>query len=88
MKGREKMRFIVCGDALFSSRNLAKRLDKTLVERLQNADGGFVNAEFCTPEPTTPPACGRGCMTSVRPATLSECRSESEDGRICQQPHG
>lgn len=38
MKGREKMRFIVCGDALFSSRNLAKRLDKTLVERLQNAD--------------------------------------------------
>ena len=32
------MRFIVCGDALFSSRNLAKRLDKTLVERLQNAD--------------------------------------------------
>lgn len=25
-----------------------------------------------TPEPTTPPACGRGCMTSVRPATLSE----------------
>ena len=66
------MRFIVCGDALFSSRNLAKRLDKTLVERLQNADGGFVNAEFCTPEPTTPPACGRGYMTSVRPATLSE----------------
>lgn len=66
------MRFIVCGDALFSSRNLAKRLDKTLVERLQSADGGFVNAEFCTPEPTTPPACGRGYMTSVRPATLSE----------------
>ena len=66
------MRFIVCGDALFSSRNLAKRLDKTLVERLQSADGGFVNAEFCTPEPTTPPACGRGYMTSVRPATLRE----------------
>lgn len=66
------MRFIVCGDALFSSRNLAKRLDKTLIERLQSADGGFVNAEFCTPEPTTPPACGRGYMTSVRPATLSE----------------
>ncbi len=66
------MRLIVCGDALFSSRNLASRLEPELVARLKSADGGFVNAEFCTPEPETPPACGRGYMTSVRPATLQE----------------
>ncbi|MGN0204668.1 MAG: CapA family protein [Coprococcus sp.] len=66
------MRFIVCGDALFSSRNLVQRLDKKLVNWLQDADGAFANAEFCTPEPETPPACGRGYMTSVRPATLDE----------------
>lgn len=72
MKGRKKMRFIVCGDALFSSRNLENRLDKKIVEKLKSADGGFVNAEFCTPNPETPPACGRGYMTSVRPATLKE----------------
>ena len=34
------------------------------------AEGNIL--EQGTPEPTTPPACGRGCMTSVRPATLSE----------------
>ena len=45
------MRFIVCGDALFSSRNLENRLDKKIVEKLKSADGGFVNAEFCTPNP-------------------------------------
>ena len=33
------------------------------------AEGNIL--EQGTPEPTTPPACGRGCMTSVRPATLS-----------------
>ena len=66
------MRFIVCGDSLFSSRNLAKRLDKKLIDWFQTADGAFTNAEFCTPEPGTPPACGRGYMTSVRPSTLDE----------------
>lgn len=66
------MRFIVCGDSLFSSRNLVKRLDKKLVDWFQTADGAFTNAEFCTPEPETPPACGRGYMTSVRPSTLDE----------------
>lgn len=66
------MRFIVCGDSLFSSRNLVKRLDKKLVDWFLEADGAFTNAEFCTPEPGTPPACGRGYMTSVRPATLDE----------------
>lgn len=51
------MRFIVCGDSLFSSRNLVKRLDKKLVNWFREADGAFTNAEFCTPEPETPPAC-------------------------------
>lgn len=66
------LRFVVCGDALFSSRHLEKRLEKSLVDWLKSADGAFVNAEFCTPGPTTPPACGRGYMTSVRPDTLDE----------------
>lgn len=68
------MRFIMCGDALYSSRNLAARLDPKIVAFLRNADGAFANAEFCTPEPQTPPACGRGYMTSVRPAALDELR--------------
>ena len=54
------MRFIACGDSLFSSRNLKKRLDQKLVSLLLAADGVFTNAEFCTPEPSTPPAAGRG----------------------------
>lgn len=66
------MRFVACGDSLFSSRNLAKRLDKKVVEYLKEADGVFSNAEFCTPRPETPPAAGRGYMTSVRPAVLDE----------------
>ena len=45
------MRFIVCGDSLFSSRNLVKRLDKKLVNWFQTADGAFTNSEFCTTEP-------------------------------------
>ena len=57
------MRFIVCGDSLFSSRNLVKRLDKKLVNWFREADGAFTNAEFCTPEPETPPACGRGSVS-------------------------
>lgn len=66
------MRFIACGDSLFSSRNLAERLDKRIVDILKGADGVFSNAEFCTPRPETPPAAGRGYMTSVRPSTLDE----------------
>lgn len=68
------MRFLACGDSLFSSRNLARRLDPAVVSCLQSADAAFTNAEFCTPKPTTPPACGRGYMTSVRPATLKKFR--------------
>ncbi|MDH2926009.1 CapA family protein [Lonepinella koalarum] len=66
------MRFIVCGDALFSSRNLAKRLEPKLIKLLKEADGCFVNAEFCTPKYDTPPAAGRGYITSVQAQTLDE----------------
>ena len=65
------MRIVLCGDALFSSRNLAERLDKRIVEILQSADAVFANAEFSTPKRTTPPGL---CMylTSVRQETLDE----------------
>ncbi len=66
------MRIIACGDALFSSRNLAKRLDKRLVAKLADADAVFANAEFCCPKHTTPPAAGRGYITAVKPETLDE----------------
>lgn len=66
------MKFIACGDMLFSSRNLAQRLDARLVKLLKSADVVFANAEFCTPERTTAPAIGRGFITSVRPETLKE----------------
>lgn len=66
------MRFVVCGDLLFSSRNLAKRLDQRIVRMLQEADVCFGNAEFCTPKRTTAPAIGRGYITSVDPGTLDE----------------
>ena len=69
------MRFIACGDSLFSSRNLKNRLNPQLVELLLSADGVFTNAEFCTPDPETPPAAGRGYMTSVRPSLLDEFAS-------------
>ncbi len=65
------MRVILCGDSLFSSRNLASRLDKRVVDLLKSADAAFTNAEFSTPKPTTPPGL---CMylTSVRQETLDE----------------
>ena len=65
------MRIVLCGDTLFSSRNLAKRLDQRIVNILQGADAVFANAEFSTPKDTTPPGL---CMflTSVRPETLDE----------------
>lgn len=65
------MRIVACGDSLFSSRNLANRLDKRVVDILQSADAAFTNAEFSTPKPTTPPGL---CMylTSVKPDTLDE----------------
>ena len=65
------MRIVACGDALFSSRNLARRLDRGLVRTMVEADIGFVNAEFCCPERTTPPA-PRRFITAVRPEVLDE----------------
>ena len=60
----EDMKIVLCGDLLFSSRNLANRLDSRIVEILQNADAAFCNAEFSTPKKNTPPGL---CMylTSV-----------------------
>ena len=65
------MRIIFCGEALFSSRNLAKRLDPGLVNMLREADAVYVNAEFCTPKPETPPGIGM-FLTSIRPEALDE----------------
>lgn len=58
------MKIVMCGDMLFSSRNLAKRLDPKVVKILQGADSVFANAEFSTPRLGTPPGL---CMflTSV-----------------------
>lgn len=65
------MKIVLCGDLLFSSRNLAQRLDPKLMALLQNADAVFANAEFSTPKRETPP--GR-CMylTSVPQDVLDE----------------
>lgn len=65
------MRVVLCGDLLFSSRNLRNRLDKRVVDLLTGADAVFANAEFSTPKRDTPPGL---CMylTSVRPETLDE----------------
>ncbi len=65
------MRMVLCGDALFSSRNLKNRIDKRIVDLLQGADAAFINAEFSAPKRDTPPGL---CMylTSVRPETLNE----------------
>ena len=67
------MRVIACGDALFSSRNLARRLDRRLVEAFTAADAVFANAEFCCPRPATPPA-PRRFTTAVKPEVLDELR--------------
>lgn len=65
------MKVVLCGDLLFSSRNLKNRLDKRIVDLLVEADAVFANAEFSTPKRDTPPGL---CMylTSVRPETLDE----------------
>ena len=39
------IRVVACGDALYSSRNLARRLDHRYVETLRSADAAFANAE-------------------------------------------
>jgi poly-gamma-glutamate capsule biosynthesis protein CapA/YwtB (metallophosphatase superfamily) len=65
------MRIVACGDALFSSTNLAGRLDPKLIDILKNADGTFANAEFICPKPTTPPA-PRRFITAVAPGAIDE----------------
>ena len=65
------MRIIACGDALFSSRNLARRLDPRLVDEFRRADAVFANAEFCCPLPDTPPA-PRRYTTAVNAEVLDE----------------
>jgi len=73
LKKREdcSMRIVCCGDALFSSRNLAARLDRKLVDELRRADAVFANAEFSCPKHDTPPM-PRRFITAVRPEVLDE----------------
>ena len=66
------MKIVLCGDSLFSSRNLSKRIDKRVVELLQSADAVFTNAEFSTPKHSRPPDPHGFYLTSVRPETLDE----------------
>lgn len=65
------MRVIACGDALYSSKNLVRRLDPRLVDTFQGADAAFANAEFCCPRHDTPPA-PRRYTTAVREELLDE----------------
>ncbi len=65
------MRVVACGDALFSSRNLARRLERKIVDEFAQADAGFANAEFCCPRHDTPPQ-PRRFTTAVRPDVLRE----------------
>ncbi|MEK3792185.1 CapA family protein [Paenibacillus sp. FSL R7-0204] len=66
------MKFLVSGDALFSSSNLDQTMDPELLQLLKGADEVFTNAEFVTPRLNTAPASGRGYQTSVRPKALDE----------------
>lgn len=68
------MRIVACGDALFSSTNLANRLDPRLIAILKDADGAFANAEFICPKPATPPA-PRRFITAVAPNAIDEMAS-------------
>ncbi|HZQ61579.1 MAG TPA: CapA family protein [Casimicrobiaceae bacterium] len=65
------MRLVACGDALYSSRNLVRRLDSRITTELLQADAAFANAEFCTPRRGTPPA-PRRFTTAVDPEVLDE----------------
>lgn len=68
------MRIVACGDALFSSTNLAQRLDPKLIQLLKDSDGTFANAEFACPRATTPPA-PRRFITAVSPGAIDELMS-------------
>lgn len=66
------MKLNLTGDSLFSSTNLKKRLDPQIVNLLGQAEVNFTNAEFTTPQDSTPPAAGRGYSTAVRANRLDE----------------
>jgi poly-gamma-glutamate synthesis protein (capsule biosynthesis protein) len=66
------MKFLITGDSLFSSSNLFKTIDPSVLLKLKEADEVFTNAEFVTPEKNTAPAAGRGYQTSLRPSALGE----------------
>ncbi|MBL8698218.1 MAG: CapA family protein [Alphaproteobacteria bacterium] len=68
------MRIVATGDSLFSSRNLAKRLDPALISTFAGADGAFTNAEFICPRHGTPPA-PRRFITAVDAAAIDELTS-------------
>ncbi|UFN51304.1 CapA family protein [Roseomonas sp. OT10] len=68
------MRVVACGDALFSSGNLAKRLDPKLVSLLSEAEASFANAEFICPKRDTPPA-PRRFITAVGEEAIDELAS-------------
>ena len=68
------MRILACGDALFSSGNLANRLHNSLVDEFAHADASFANAEFVCPKITTPPM-PRRFSTAVSVSALDELMS-------------
>ena len=68
------MRVVACGDALFSSGNLAKRLEPSILATLAAGEATFANAEFICPAPGTPPM-PRKYITAVPPRALDELQS-------------
>lgn len=69
------MRIVAAGDALFSSRNLDRRLDPSLIATWRDADASFVNAEFVCPRRETPPAADRGFTTAQDVGGIDELQS-------------
>lgn len=66
------MEINLTGDSLFSSTNLARRLDPSITGFLDTGDVNFTNAEFAVPAPSDPVAAGRGYVTAVREDRLNE----------------
>ena len=65
------MKIVAAGDAIFSSRNLANRLDPALLGLVRGSEAAFVNAEFICPQRTTPPA-PRRFITAVGEEAIDE----------------
>lgn len=68
------MRVLLTGDYLTSGKEVAARLDPTLLCLLREADGVFTNAEFCVPKCATPPQPGK-FVKAMDPGTLDEMAS-------------